>query len=375
LIDALSIFRTLLERNTWLPQTCSYRIADHRASLRTPGACLQLPESPWNNHVIARVIIMYNRSDATSGQWKRAAVVSVILAITAATPVRLGAVATSQGVDAGTERAERLKEMEVLARSVAVIEVANAGGGRTPVAMRPKPLHRWNEPTRRSHDGTLWAWGREGRPLVLFSLEQYPHPSFGLVWSYELVSLSDGLVAATGARGFARLTADYLNVEGDGLLPWTTQNPGVTMRPFPGAPKPGSTDGERLRQIKDLTRRLSACQFDGQGRQRAELRLLPHPIDRYSDPNSGLIDGAIFLFAYGTNPEVVLLIETRSEKQSALRWEYGLTRLTGGRPSVSLDQKEVWCPIPVGGVAPDNSYISRVLLPKGALFPGRRPPG
>ena len=193
---------------------------------------------------------MYDRSDGTSCRWKRAAVISVVLAITGGALVRFGAVARSQGVDAGAERADRLEAMEALARSVAVTEVASVGGGRTPVAMRPKPLHRWNEPTRRSHDGTLWAWGRAGRPLVLFSLEHYPHPSFKPVWSYELVSLSDGLVGATGATGYARLTADYLNVEGEGLLPWTTEKRGVTLRPFPCAPVPGGTEGERLRQSK-----------------------------------------------------------------------------------------------------------------------------
>jgi hypothetical protein len=67
--------------------------------------------------------------------------------------------------------------MEALARSVAVTEVASVGAGRTPVAMRPKPLRRWYEPTRRSRDGTLCAWGREGRLFVLYSLEPYPHPS------------------------------------------------------------------------------------------------------------------------------------------------------------------------------------------------------
>jgi hypothetical protein len=92
---------------------------------------------------------IYDRSDGTSGRWKRASVMSVLLAITGAAPFRFGAVATSQGIDAGAERAQRLEAMEALARSVAVTEVANGGGGRTPAAMRPKPLHRWNEPTRR----------------------------------------------------------------------------------------------------------------------------------------------------------------------------------------------------------------------------------
>ena len=64
---------------------------------------------------------------------------SVFLAITGAAPVRFGAVARLQDVDAGGERAQRLEAMEALARSVAIIEVANVVGGRTPAAMRPKP--------------------------------------------------------------------------------------------------------------------------------------------------------------------------------------------------------------------------------------------
>ena len=309
---------------------------------------------------------MRQESDWISGPWKRAVVVLALMASTEAVPARPEGRATPQGAAADGDRAERLDAMEALARSVAVTEVAKDGNGHTLVAMRTNPLLRWNEPTRRSHDGTLWAWGREGRPQVLLSLEHYPHPSFGPVWSYELVSLSDGLVGATGAKGFSRLTADYQQVEGEGLLPWATQKPGLELRAFPDAPVPGKSEPERLRQIKALSMRLSACQFDGEGRERTELRLLPHAIDRYSAPSSGLIDGAICLFVYGTNPEVVLIIEATRHGQSSPRWEYGLTRLTGGRPSVSLDKKEVWNPIPIGGIAPDNSYMSRVLVPKSA---------
>jgi hypothetical protein len=298
------------------------------------------------------------------GSWRLAAVILALMAIAGAVPAQLGGLAIPQDGITDGERAVRLEEMKTIARSLTVTEAAKEGSDLRTVAMRPDPLHRWNEPTRRSHDGTLWAWGRDGRPSVLLSLEHYPHPDFGPVWSYELVSLSDGNVGATGAQGMSRLTADYLRVEADGLLPWATKKPGLVMRAFPDAPAPGKTEAERLRQLKDLAKRISACEFDGTRRERTELRLLPHPIDRYSSPDSGLIDGAICLFVYGTNPEVVLVIEAKRHGQDPPRWEYGLTRLTGGRPSVSLDQKEVWNPIPVGGVAPDNSYISRVLVPK-----------
>ena len=188
-------------------------------------------------------------------------------------------------------------------------------------------------------------------------------PSFGLVWSYELVSLSDGLVG-DGPEGFLRLTADYQKVEDEGLLPWATPKPGLVMRVFPERPFP-----ERLMPNtspdQGIRTAVSACQFDGQGRERAELRLLPHPIDRYSAPSSGLIDGAISCCLRHKSGGL-LVIEARPRGQSTAQWEYGLTHLTGGRPSVSLDRKEVWHPIPVGGMAPDDSYISRVLVPKRA---------
>jgi hypothetical protein len=61
--------------------------------------------------------------------------ISFLLAITGAAPVRFGVVATSQGVDAGAERTQRLEAMEALARSVAIIEVANVVSS---VALRPR---------------------------------------------------------------------------------------------------------------------------------------------------------------------------------------------------------------------------------------------
>ena len=58
-----------------------------------------------------------------------------------------------------------------------------------------------------------------------------------------------------------------------------------------------------------------------------ELRLLAQPVLRCSDPKSGLIDGTLFLLVYGTNPEVVLLIEASKEGASEPTWSYVLARM------------------------------------------------
>ncbi len=74
---------------------------------------------------------------------------------------------------------------------------------------------------------------------------------------------------------------------------------------------------------------------------RFELRLLPQPILRYRAPDAGLEDGAIFLMAYGRDPEVALLIEARHEDQGEPAWFYGMARIVAARLRVKLDDREV----------------------------------
>ena len=44
---------------------------------------------------------------------------------------------------------------------------------------------------------------------------------------------------------------------------------------------------------------------------RNELRLMPRPLYRYEPTDPDLIDGALFCFAHGTDPELFLLVEAR----------------------------------------------------------------
>jgi hypothetical protein len=97
--------------------------------------------------------------------------------------------------------------------------------------------------------------------------------------------------------------------------------------------------------MKDLARRFEAFEFydhrSGES-ERYQLRLLPQPVLRYTDPAAGLVDGALFFFVYGRNPEVVLLVEARREGDTGPIWSYGLARVGAARLHVKLDGAEVW---------------------------------
>jgi hypothetical protein len=75
----------------------------------------------------------------------------------------------------------------------------------------------------------------------------------------------------------------------------------------PDAPAPAATPQARFRQLRALAEEFSATD-DFLGAGWTQLRLLPKPWLRCGKASSGVEDGALFAFALGTDPEVVLKI-------------------------------------------------------------------
>jgi hypothetical protein len=193
------------------------------------------------------------------------------------------------------------------------------------------PVYRYTDPARQFSDGTVWAWGKTGRPAALFTLAKQRSRAGMLQWVCEFTSLAPGPVSANLGE----------------TLQWKPADAGVVMRPIPGAPSPADTEPKRLRQMRDLARKFRAFEYFAPGNQaseeRYELRTLPQPVHRYSDPAEGLIDGSAFVIAYGLNPEIILLIEARKDKDSAApAWSCGMARLAIARLHVDFDGSEIW---------------------------------
>jgi hypothetical protein len=221
------------------------------------------------------------------------------------------------------ERAQRYREMERRAKAIRLFQ--SKGGTDVEVPLLEKPLFRFDDPARLFHDGTMWAWGRSGRPLALVTLERYKTS-----WSYELISLSEGgIFAELGERGR-----------------WTPRGPNSQYQRFPNAPTPAENEAQRMLQMKALAGRFIASETAPEG-GRYELRLLPQPIHRYSAEDGKLTEGALFIFAYGTNPEVLIVIECGRPEPKSVAWHYGFAPLSTAALSVRLDGSEVWkMPVP-----------------------------
>ena len=244
--------------------------------------------------------------------------------------------------DKAASRTARQEEMAALIRDIRLIDPAHPDQG--PVPLRPEPLQRWTDPTRELSDGALWAFGKSGRPVALATMEIYASdPKTRPLWACELITLAPGPLTAEAGWSLY-IPPDRADSGRVQPLKWTPKPPGITLEPVPKAPVPAPTEAERLRQLRTLAGRFSAAQAAHGPGSRDELRLLPRPACRYADSTIGLVDGAIFPLVYGTNPELLLVIEAQKPTDPAqpTAWLFGCVRLSTAELTVNLDGREVW---------------------------------
>jgi hypothetical protein len=219
------------------------------------------------------------------------------------------------------DREMRLKQAEA---HVSNLEIRLAGGGDE-VARIDKPLLVFGDSARSNADGTLWGWGKQGRPLVV--LETYRNTDEG--------GPRANAITLTSTERVILKTPLFVQQ-------WQPANSQIAPTVLPDAGAPDEREAVRLRQVKEQARRFTAHEFWDPDNSRFELRLLVQPVHRYEDEKAKLWDGAIFVLAHGTNPEVLVLIEALGESLDKARWHYSFARLGSAELHVEIDGREVW---------------------------------
>jgi len=235
-------------------------------------------------------------------------------------------------------REARLKAMHAIAERFKV--QVTEGDQQRAVSLMADPLLRFNDPAREFHDATLWGWGEKGRPLCLLTIEQYGERSW-----FECISLAN---LTSDTSGPQRFTAEAE------VLRWAPKAGGIEMKPLAGAPPVADKAPRRMSQMKELLGQLRAYEVGRTG-SKYELRLMPRAFYRYDDEKAELVDGAIFAFAYGTNPELLAIIEARSPANSA-QWQIGFARCGTAEPHVLLADKEIFTLKYATGTSPEDAY-------------------
>jgi hypothetical protein len=226
---------------------------------------------------------------------------------------------SAQATRSGAESDDLSAAAEYLQSVVDSMRVKLGEGESQAFEVRRTPLLKYSDPARGYLAAGVWRLGDAGRPKALVAIEYWLRAETNEPrLMFEFMSLAPAKFE--------------LNSEKDGTT-WRTDGTAPEFVPLRAAPPPAPTEQQRLAQMRSLARRFTVSETE-KG-EFASLRLLPQPIDRYKSPDEDIQDGATFVFAYGTNPELAMLIECTEEN-----WRYALMRMSWAELVVELDGRE-----------------------------------
>ncbi|HET6424071.1 MAG TPA: hypothetical protein VFG20_10335 [Planctomycetaceae bacterium] len=193
---------------------------------------------------------------------------------------------------------------------------------------QPEPILRWSNPTAGEVYGDIFLYTHRGRPACLASYYHWFSPDWGR--TLEVHSLH-------GNRIVGRANEVQF---------WTPMSAGLTYDAIKNAEKPAISPAARLVQMRRLadefTVQLEDTRSNAAGVKRS-LRRLTQPIFRFPAPSAeaDYLDGALFAFVEGTDPELLLFLDAVPAKDTSI-WRFGIARLNGDHIRVTRNDQMVW---------------------------------
>jgi len=215
---------------------------------------------------------------------------------------------------------DRILKKERHLMSETVVNVADDDGTHHAAIMREAPVLRYVDDRLKIGGSTIWVWMDQGRPVAIQKIEvnNYFKPAG---WTYNLTALSD-----------MRIDVKWPNVG----RPYKSQKP-LEFQRIPDAPKP--MNGPRLKfQSRSLSRQFSGSW--GPENNPHQMRVVPTPLLEYQSDEHGIVTGAIYSMAIGTNPIVYLIIELRESSEGA-HWHYAFGRAANAQIRLVHNETEV----------------------------------
>jgi hypothetical protein len=165
------------------------------------------------------------------------------------------AVIDAKADDPAVDEEKQARAKEILEHMQGIGFERITSSGRQAVALIDQPLLKYTDPVRANDQGTVWAWGREGRPLAVVEVFK---PGSESKWVHAATLTSTDLIVATVSP----------------QLIWSPQTTSIEFQTIKSAPRPADKVAQRLGQLKDLARRFEACEYWDSDNSRYELRLL-----------------------------------------------------------------------------------------------------
>jgi hypothetical protein len=215
------------------------------------------------------------------------------------------------------------KAAEFAAAEAVRYQIRHADRGTKTLKLLPQSVLRWSNPLRGEVHGSVYLWTNNGCPEVAASIYQFFHRD---QLNIELVSLSE-----------VPLKADR-----NDRLRWSPEA-GVKYAALPESPPPADTTEKRQVQMRSLARKFTGYLAEpGEADDKlTELRLMTTPLHRYEATDGSGREGAVFALVTTTDPEIVLLIESR-KGAGGREWVWAAARMHFRPLQLKLADKVVW---------------------------------
>ena len=201
--------------------------------------------------------------------------------------------------------------------------------GKFMLTERPVFIHA--EPLQGEERGLVYLWkDKDGRPVAAIT---------GI-----LMRFSEGDSAWRELHEYHSLWDASVRMYDKGRKVWQPSGAGLTWEKFSVDSKEvAKTERLRKLQLKKVARRFKA-RMNYSDRGEWSLRLIDKPIYDYTyqNENKQSVSGGVFAFCRSTDPEVLLLIESRPKKDGEIEWFWAAACFSAHSSFLSLDEKEVW---------------------------------
>lgn len=212
-----------------------------------------------------------------------------------------GMILSCQGIAVAGDEAQETDaaaEFARLADSEAESYIFDRNGDRNGFELQTSSKLNWTNPVTGSIRGRVFIWTYKDRPCAIASIFKFDEQTRITTEFHTLTNRAFRVKRPDGAE-------------------WSPVEESLESISLRG-PSVASQRSARSVQMRLLARGFSAERIDSDG-SKWKLRLLPQPLYRYSAPEFGVVDGAVFVLAQGTNPDVILMIEA-VESDDGIQW-------------------------------------------------------
>jgi hypothetical protein len=209
----------------------------------------------------------------------------------------------------------------------------------TAVEMPTESVLKWTNPFAGRVYGNTYVWLQNGRPVAAGCMFRYFDP---------FRSFNGELAALAGTKIVAMR---------DGKVVWTPKDE-WKWHAIPGAPAPPSTAAQRLVQMRALAGEFTVEILDTRNIPKGEdqtPRLLPKPLYRYDAERTRTLDGALYAFVLGTDPELLLLLECDTAAAKP-EWRFGVGRMNRYLIRLKRNGETVWEVAALKGDSLEHAY-------------------